>query len=461
MYLMSTRDETYEKFEQYYEQVKTHLNVRMKEQHNDNAKEILKLGGICSKKYGMEYSTSVKHTPEQNGVAERMIRTLSERMRCMLNHFPLPQEMWAEAAITATYNVNIVPNSTRDMEVPYAIWHRKMPAYSKLRGFGCAVLAYVDKVERWKMDAKAREAVFVGYSRDDKGYRLLDSKMGKSFYSHTPVFFEEKSGRLPQQKLSSPSPTASHAPTTEYLGVDKRVMQKLPSLMDTLSDPNGSRPGGTASETDDDLAGGAISMERGARSGGSKKRQEHGPHREPHRPQTNSAHTERGRASCGASEKAHVERERGRAVSDASGKKKRGRTTSGALQGRVFDQKRLHSSNAEEATNPQVSAGSAERTTSKKEKRGLVELQPHGDAEVSRANGNSNESSPPERTGKEASTVTRSGRISKPPHWFGDFIHLAYIATNPKRHNQLASTVWEKAREELQYDMAKVKAFDW
>ncbi|GMF51013.1 unnamed protein product [Phytophthora fragariaefolia] len=341
--------------------------------------------------------------------------------------------MWAEAAITTPYNVNIVSNSTTAMKVPYAIWHRKMPVYSKLRGFGCAVLAYIDKFERRKVDAKARKDVLVGNFRDNKGYRLLDNKAGKRFYSHTAVSFDEKPGRLPQRKLSSPSPTASHAPTT--LGVDKRKTQKLPSLMDTLSDPNGSRPGGAASETDDDRTGEAISMKRGARSGGAKKCQEHGPYREPHRPQTNSAHTERGRASCGAL-------------------------------------RRLMLSESE-----------VEPTTSKKGKRGLVELQPHGDAEVSRANGDSNESSLPERTVKEASTVVhlvfggvdhiKSASITNvwenydggdslyPPHWFGDLIHLAYIATNPERHNQLASTEWEKAREELQYAMVKAKALDW
>ncbi|POM58512.1 Rve domain containing hypothetical protein [Phytophthora palmivora] len=121
----------------------------------------------------MDCSSSVKHTPEQNVVAERMIRTITERMRCMLVHFELPEELWAEAAVTATYCVNIVPNTTRCMETS---------------DFGCAVLSFIDKVERKKMNAKAREAVFVGYSREKRGYRLLDSKTNKSFYSHTVIF---------------------------------------------------------------------------------------------------------------------------------------------------------------------------------------------------------------------------------------------------------------------------------
>ncbi|OWZ03245.1 hypothetical protein PHMEG_00025061 [Phytophthora megakarya] len=128
-----------------------------------------------------------------------MNRTITEKMRCMFVHFDLLQALWGEAASTATHCVNIVQNSIRGMEVPYAVWYRRTPAYEQLRTFGCAVLAYVDKVKRRKMDVKAHEAIFVGYSREKRGYRLLDSKTNKPFYSHTVVFYENKRGRINMQ----------------------------------------------------------------------------------------------------------------------------------------------------------------------------------------------------------------------------------------------------------------------
>ncbi|POM61391.1 hypothetical protein PHPALM_29598, partial [Phytophthora palmivora] len=193
---MKHRSEVREKFTLYYEHVKTQLKVRMKKIRCDNARELTALGDTCKRNYGMECSLTVKHTPEQNGVAERMIRTVSERMRCLLVHFELPEGLWAEAANTAAYCVNIVPNTTRSMEVPYAVWFRETPAYTRLRTFGCAVLAYIDKVERKKLNARAREAIFVGYSRERRGYRLLDCKTNKAFYSHTLVFDEDRPGRI-------------------------------------------------------------------------------------------------------------------------------------------------------------------------------------------------------------------------------------------------------------------------
>lgn len=70
---MAKRSEIYAKFELYYERVRTQLKVRMKDLRSDNALQLTALGQICQRKYGMEYSLCVKHTPEQNGVAETMI----------------------------------------------------------------------------------------------------------------------------------------------------------------------------------------------------------------------------------------------------------------------------------------------------------------------------------------------------------------------------------------------------
>ena len=46
---------------------------------------------------------SVPHSPEQNGVAERMNRTLMESARSMLSHAGLSNRYWAEAVATAAY----------------------------------------------------------------------------------------------------------------------------------------------------------------------------------------------------------------------------------------------------------------------------------------------------------------------------------------------------------------------
>lgn len=52
------------------------------------------------------HQTTAPYTPEQNGVAERVNRTLIEKARCMLYEAELPITFWAEAVCTAAYLIN-------------------------------------------------------------------------------------------------------------------------------------------------------------------------------------------------------------------------------------------------------------------------------------------------------------------------------------------------------------------
>ena len=49
---------------------------------------------------------TIPGTPQQNGVAERMNRTLNERARNMRLHVGLPKTFWADAVSTTTYLIN-------------------------------------------------------------------------------------------------------------------------------------------------------------------------------------------------------------------------------------------------------------------------------------------------------------------------------------------------------------------
>ena len=55
------------------------------------------------KKTGIKHETSVSYSPQQNGVAERMNRTLLESARAMVYHAGLSKQFWAEASNTAAF----------------------------------------------------------------------------------------------------------------------------------------------------------------------------------------------------------------------------------------------------------------------------------------------------------------------------------------------------------------------
>nr|GEX59191.1 retrovirus-related Pol polyprotein from transposon TNT 1-94 [Tanacetum cinerariifolium] len=60
--------------------------------------------------YGIARHHTLVRTPQQNGVAERMNRTIMEKVRCMLSHVNLDKDFWVEAATTTTYLINRSPH---------------------------------------------------------------------------------------------------------------------------------------------------------------------------------------------------------------------------------------------------------------------------------------------------------------------------------------------------------------
>ena len=57
---------------------------------------------FCAEK-GISHEFTVPYCPQQNGVAERMNRTIMEGARSMLYQAKLPLEFWTEACSTAVY----------------------------------------------------------------------------------------------------------------------------------------------------------------------------------------------------------------------------------------------------------------------------------------------------------------------------------------------------------------------
>ena len=99
------------------------------------------------KKKGIKHETSVSYSPQQNGVAECMNRTLLESARAMVYHAGLSKEFWAEAINTAAFIRNRVVTVTTGQS-PYERWYGKVPDMSQFRVFGCIVYAHIPEAER-------------------------------------------------------------------------------------------------------------------------------------------------------------------------------------------------------------------------------------------------------------------------------------------------------------------------
>ena len=123
---------------------------------------------FCKSEGIIRHRTTVS-TPQQNGVAECMNRTLLERVRSMLSSSGWSRDFWTEATHTACYIINRSPASALSMKTLEEMWTGRPADYSILRIFGCPAYAYV---KDGKLNLRAKKCIFIGYAYGVKGYRL-------------------------------------------------------------------------------------------------------------------------------------------------------------------------------------------------------------------------------------------------------------------------------------------------
>ena len=88
--------------------IEKHTGKQVKRLCTDNDQEFssYEFNALC-KSEGIVRHHTVHHTPQQNGVTERMNKTLMEKARCMLSNVGLPKSFWAEVASTTCFIINL------------------------------------------------------------------------------------------------------------------------------------------------------------------------------------------------------------------------------------------------------------------------------------------------------------------------------------------------------------------
>ncbi|CAG4980328.1 unnamed protein product [Colias eurytheme] len=149
IYPIKNKSEVFEKFVEYKNRVENELNKKIKILRSDNGTEYKNnIFETYLKKHGILHQTSNPYSPEQNGLSERMNRTLIERAKCMLLNSGLQKDFWAEAVTTAAYIVNRSPTRSLSDATPYEVWTGKKPNLSHMRIFGCPAMVHIPKEKR-------------------------------------------------------------------------------------------------------------------------------------------------------------------------------------------------------------------------------------------------------------------------------------------------------------------------
>ena len=123
IYVIKSKSEVPEKFKEFEARVHNVCGLQIGTLRSDNGGEYLsKEFRAYLKSKGIHHELTVPYSPEQNGVAERMNRTLMEMARSMMAHAGLLDRYWAEAVDAAAYIRNrTTTSSIKGCKTPYEV----------------------------------------------------------------------------------------------------------------------------------------------------------------------------------------------------------------------------------------------------------------------------------------------------------------------------------------------------
>ena len=122
VYLLSNKDEAFECFKRYKAEVENQKGRKIKCLRSDRGGEYFSHEfDIFCEEHGVVHQRTAPYTPQQNGLAERKNRTLTEMINSMMINANTPKYLWGEALFTACHIHNRI-TSMKTHVSPYEIW---------------------------------------------------------------------------------------------------------------------------------------------------------------------------------------------------------------------------------------------------------------------------------------------------------------------------------------------------
>ncbi|WVY89808.1 hypothetical protein V8G54_035322 [Vigna mungo] len=168
------KDEVLRIFKEFHTSVERETGKKLRCLKSDNGGEYRGRFEHYCKAHGIRHEKVPPKKPQMNGVAERFNRTIVEKVRSMLSHAKLPKSFWGEAVATTADLINLSPSRPLNGKIPEE------------------ASVHIPKDERAKLDAMAKDCIYLGSPRDEFGFRLWDPANRKIIRSRDVVFFENQ-----------------------------------------------------------------------------------------------------------------------------------------------------------------------------------------------------------------------------------------------------------------------------
>ncbi len=135
------------------------------------------------------------YSPQNNGIAERVNRTIVETARTLIHNANMDQSYWADAVQLAAYIRNHLPTTANQYISAYEKMYKKKRNISYIRIFGCIAWARKPLIAT-KMDERAVKCRLLGYDSGARACKLENLLTGMVITSRNVKFDEEQLAQI-------------------------------------------------------------------------------------------------------------------------------------------------------------------------------------------------------------------------------------------------------------------------
>lgn len=192
--LLRRKSEALEAFGVWHREVEKSVERKLKEFHSDRGGEFVS-GRFQQylEEHGIVHRTTQARSPEQNGVAERMNRTIKEAALTMLRDGQLPPSTWSYAVLEAARSRNRSPTKALEATTPFEVLRGRKPKLVSEHPLGCRAWKHTAKEDRSRAVTapKAIKGRFLGHGDRSKGFKILLDDSRTVVDSRDVVFWDD------------------------------------------------------------------------------------------------------------------------------------------------------------------------------------------------------------------------------------------------------------------------------
>ncbi|CAI7878084.1 unnamed protein product [Closterium sp. NIES-53] len=140
---------------------------------------------------GIKQLLSLPYAHQQQGVAERMNRTLQNSMRKLLRGMRLPNHQWPAAMDHAVMLHNLLSSSSLPNNAsPHPLWTGKQGSTKMLRVFGCMVQYRPPEARAGRFSQRAQWGLHLGIEKNYNAWRIFDIHTKETVAARDVIFYE-------------------------------------------------------------------------------------------------------------------------------------------------------------------------------------------------------------------------------------------------------------------------------